>query len=54
MFRLADALHTASTVSDELFTELEVYFSAEQIIELCLTAVCTTRSATSSTSRACH
>jgi alkylhydroperoxidase family enzyme len=36
-FRLADELHTTSTVSDQLFSVLEAHFTHEQIIELCLT-----------------
>lgn len=38
VFRLADELHRTSTVSDELFEELERHFDPEQIIELCLTS----------------
>lgn len=38
VFRLADALHHSSTVSDELFAELERHFDAPQILELCLTS----------------
>jgi alkylhydroperoxidase family enzyme len=37
VFRLADELHTTSTVSDQLFSELAGHFTHEQIIELCLT-----------------
>jgi 4-carboxymuconolactone decarboxylase len=49
---LADELHETSQVSDELFAELERHFDAPQIIELCLTSGCTTRSRTSSPRRA--
>ena len=38
VFRLADELHLTSTVSDELFEELEQHFDAPQIVELCLTS----------------
>lgn len=38
VFRLADELHHSSTVSDELFDELEHHFDAPQILELCLTS----------------
>lgn len=38
VFRLADELHSSSTVSDELFGELEGHFDAPQILELCLTS----------------
>ena len=38
VFRLADELHATSSVSDELFAELERHFDAAQIIELCLTS----------------
>ena len=38
VFRLADELHDTSTVSDELFEELERHFDAAQIIELCVTS----------------
>jgi 4-carboxymuconolactone decarboxylase len=38
VFRLADELHSTSTVSDELFRELERHFGPAQIIELCLTS----------------
>ena len=38
VFRLADELHGTSTVSDELFKELERHFDAPQIVELCLTS----------------
>jgi len=38
VFRLADELHHTSTVSDELFEELERHFDPAQIIELCLTS----------------
>ena len=38
VLRLADELHRTSTVSDELFEELERHFDAAQIIELCLTS----------------
>jgi 4-carboxymuconolactone decarboxylase len=37
-FRLADELHHTSTVSDDLFEELERHFEPTQIIELCLTS----------------
>src|SRR5918992_4225772 len=36
VFRLADELHSSSTVSDELFAELERHLEPPQIIELCL------------------
>ena len=36
VFRLADELHHTSTISDELFQELEQHFDPAQIIELCL------------------
>jgi alkylhydroperoxidase family enzyme len=38
VLRLADELHTTSTVSDALFAELERHLSHEQVIELCLAA----------------
>jgi 4-carboxymuconolactone decarboxylase len=38
VLRLADELHTTSSVSDELFAELERHLNHEQIIELCLAA----------------
>lgn len=38
VFRLADELHHTSTVSDELFAELERHFDSPQIVELCLTS----------------
>ena len=38
VFRLADELHGTSTVSDDLFEELERHFDAAQILELCLTS----------------
>ena len=38
VFSLADELHSTSTVSDELFAELERHFGAAQIVELCLTS----------------
>ena len=38
VFNLADELHHTSTVSDELFKELERHFDTAQIIELCLTS----------------
>ena len=38
VFRLADELHETSTVSDELFDDLERDFDPAQIIELCLTS----------------
>src|SRR6266511_1973720 len=38
VFRLADELHRTSTVSDELFEELERHFDSPQIVELCLTS----------------
>jgi 4-carboxymuconolactone decarboxylase len=38
VFRLADELHHTSTVSDELFAELERHFDPPQIVELCLTS----------------
>jgi 4-carboxymuconolactone decarboxylase len=38
VFHLADELHATSTVSDQLFDELERNFDAAQIIELCLTS----------------
>lgn len=38
VLRLADELHATSTVSDELFRELERHFDPPRIIELCLTS----------------
>jgi 4-carboxymuconolactone decarboxylase len=38
VFRLADQLHETSNISDELWHELAAAFSAEQIIELIVTA----------------
>jgi 4-carboxymuconolactone decarboxylase len=38
VFRLADELHHTSTVSDEVFAELERHFDPPQIVELCLTS----------------
>lgn len=38
VFRLADELHTGSTVSEELFGALQATFSAEEILELCMTS----------------
>lgn len=38
VLRLADELHSTSSISDALFTELEHHLSHEQIIELCLAA----------------
>ena len=38
VFRLADELHEANTVSDELFAALDEEFSADQILELVITA----------------
>ena len=38
VLRLADELHHTSTVSDELFEELERHFEPAQIIELCITS----------------
>jgi 4-carboxymuconolactone decarboxylase len=38
VFRLADELHETSTISDELFEDLERHFQPAQIIELCLTS----------------
>jgi alkylhydroperoxidase family enzyme len=38
VFRLADELHDTSTVSDQLFAELERHLDPPQIIELCLTS----------------
>ncbi len=38
VFRLADELHDTSSVSDELFEDLERHFDAPQIVELCITS----------------
>ena len=38
VFRLADELHHTSTVSDQLFQELERHFDPAQIVELCVTS----------------
>jgi 4-carboxymuconolactone decarboxylase len=38
VLRLADELHSTSSVSDELFAELERHLSHEQVIELCVAA----------------
>jgi alkylhydroperoxidase family enzyme len=38
IFRLADELHTTSTVSDELWAELSAQFDPPQILELLVTA----------------
>jgi alkylhydroperoxidase family enzyme len=38
VFRLADELHATSTISDELWSELQAHFSAAQIFELIVTA----------------
>jgi 4-carboxymuconolactone decarboxylase len=38
VLRLADELHEASTVGDELFAELQRHFSSQQILELVITA----------------
>jgi len=38
VFALADELHDTSRVSDELFGRLSQYFSADQILELVITA----------------
>lgn len=38
VFRLADELHHTSTVSDDLFRDLERHFTPAQTIELCLTS----------------
>jgi 4-carboxymuconolactone decarboxylase len=38
VFRLADELHTTSTISDELWQELAGRFEARQILELTVTA----------------
>jgi alkylhydroperoxidase family enzyme len=35
---LAEELHETSTVSDELFAQLQRHFSAQQILELVVTA----------------
>jgi alkylhydroperoxidase family enzyme len=37
-YRLADELHARSDVSDDLFAELRVHFSAAQILELAVIA----------------
>lgn len=38
VFRLADELHHTSSVSDDLFAELEHHFDPARIVELCLTS----------------
>lgn len=38
VFKLADELHATSSVSDALFAELQSLFSADQILELVVTA----------------
>jgi 4-carboxymuconolactone decarboxylase len=38
VLRLADALHTTSTVSDDLFAQLSRHFSNDEILELAITA----------------
>ncbi|MFJ6087943.1 carboxymuconolactone decarboxylase family protein [Streptomyces sp. NPDC092369] len=38
VFRLTDAVHATSGISDELFTELATHFTPDQILELVITA----------------
>ena len=38
LVRLCDELHETASISDELWAELEVHFSADQIVELIYTA----------------
>ncbi len=38
MLRLAEELHDTSTISDELWAELDALFTEQQLIELIVTA----------------